>query len=312
MPPGPRELLQKHGWLRGQISSPAQALRHLRGNSDVDMVVVVPGAQAGAFTEFCRGIKFDQRTSFLSVVFIVAGSDAGAARELLYAGADDCIPLSAPDDEILLRLRRALGLKRATDLLEDASAVILALANAVEGKDAYTCGHVDRVATYSVQIGKRVGIDEGELAALRTGGAVHDIGKIGIPDQILNKPGKLTDEEMSIIQRHPVIGYDILKPLRTFQAVLPIVRWHHEKPNGAGYPDGLKAEQIPLLARITAVADVFDALATDRPYRRAFPMPKCRAIMLDAAQKGELDGELVNALLEALDRGLTLGTEQAA
>lgn len=205
-----------------------------------------------------------------------------------------------------------MRLKQATDLLEDASAVVLALANAVEGKDAYTCGHVERVGTYSVQIGKRMGLSEDDLSALRTGGAVHDIGKIGIPDQILNKPGKLTEEETQVMQRHPMIGYDILKPLRTFQAVLPIVRWHHEKPNGGGYPDGLKGEEIPLLARIAAAADVFDALATDRPYRAAFPIAKCVEILREFVGKGELDEGVVGVLVGILEEGMMVGNLERA
>lgn len=102
------------------------------------------------------------------------------------------------------------------------------------------------------------------------------------------------------MRRHPVIGYDILQPLRTFRSVLPIVRWHHERPNGTGYPDRLAGEDLPLLARITAVADVFDALSTDRPYRKAFDIPKCHEMCRRMAAEGELDGNLVNALFDAL------------
>ncbi|HEX2973920.1 MAG TPA: HD domain-containing phosphohydrolase, partial [Tepidisphaeraceae bacterium] len=143
-------------------------------------------------------------------------------------------------------------------------------------------------------------------------GVVHDIGKVGIPDHILNKPGKLTDEEFAIMQRHPAIGYDILKPMRTFHAVLPIVRWHHEKPNGKGYPDGLKGDELPLLARITAVADCFDALSTDRPYRPALPLAKCRAILQESGEKGDLDMELVRVLFAILDEGMQLNSATQA
>jgi putative two-component system response regulator len=146
-------------------------------------------------------------------------------------------------------------------------------------------------------------VDAEGLNALRIGGIVHDIGKVGIPDNVLNKPGKLTDEEMAVMQRHPVIGYEILKPLRTFRPILPIVRWHHERPNGTGYPDGVGGEKLPLLARITAVADVFAAICTDRPYRKAFPLPKCRQILSESAAAGQLDNDLVQALFNVLDAG---------
>jgi len=139
---------------------------------------------------------------------------------------------------------------------------------------------------------------------LKTGGVVHDIGKVMVPDQILNKPGKLSDEEMKIMQRHPVIGYEILQPLRSFREVLPIVRWHHERPNGTGYPDGLKGDDLPLLPRIAAVADVFDALSTDRPYRAAFSMEKCTAMLKEEARRENLDPALVEVMLQILDAGL--------
>jgi HD-GYP domain-containing protein (c-di-GMP phosphodiesterase class II) len=136
---------------------------------------------------------------------------------------------------------------------------------------------------------------------LRTGGVVHDIGKIGIPEQILNKPGKLTAEEYEIMKRHPVIGYDILKPMRTFRTVLPIVRWHHEKPNGRGYPDGLQDKELPLLPRIASVADVFDALSTDRPYRKAMSFEQYREILLSDAEQGNLDMDVVRTLMRIIE-----------
>jgi putative two-component system response regulator len=163
-----------------------------------------------------------------------------------------------------------------------------------------------------VAIGERIGVDADGLAALKTGGVVHDIGKIGIPDHILNKPGRLTDEEMAVMRRHSMIGYDILRPLRTFQNVLPIVRWHHERPNGTGYPDGLKGQDIPLPARITSVADVFDALTTDRPYRPGLPLPQCREILSSSADKGDLDPLLVQIFQEVLDSSSLAGSAQGA
>ncbi len=275
------------------------ALQLLRDPSHrVEMVILIPGAALSAMRELCRTIKFDKRTSHLSVVCLLPAGQADQAADFFESGADDCIRGEAAAREISIRLERAMRAKRAFDTLEAADAVIHSLANAVEGKDAYTCGHVERVGEYAVEIGRRMGLDETQLQALRYGGVVHDIGKVGIPDHILNKPGKLTDEEMEIMRRHPVIGYDILKPLRTFRDVLPIVRWHHEKPNGRGYPDGLKGEAIPLTARIIAVADVFDALSTDRPYRKAFDMEKCLAILNEDAANGNLDQEVVDVLIQ--------------
>ena len=133
---------------------------------------------------------------------------------------------------------------------------------------------------------------------------VHDIGKVAVPDHILNKPGKLTDEEMQIVRRHPVVGHDILRSLRTFRDVVPIVRWHHERPNGRGYPDGLKGDELPLLPRIVAVSDWFDAMSTDRPYRPALPVVDCKDIMARSAECGDLDAPLVGIFVGILEESL--------
>ncbi len=300
------------GWSAVETPSPRDALRTLRADDAFDLVILSPDEAFDVYIEMCRSIKFDSRTGFLSVVLLLEPPHFDRGAEAFNAGADDCIRTVASDIEIALRLHKTLALKRAADSLEDATAVITSLANAIEGKDHYTCGHVERVGAYCVEIGRRIGVDAEGLVALKTGGIVHDIGKIGIPDHILNKPGKLTDEEFAIMRRHPAIGHDILKPLRTFRDVLPIVRWHHERPNGTGYPDGLRGEQIPLLPRIAAVADVFDALITDRPYRKAFSVDKCRQILVESADRGELDSVLVEVLSDIIARGASGVVHEAA
>jgi putative two-component system response regulator len=305
-------ILRNQSWQAAEVQTPNEALRYIRNDPAVDLVLVTPGEDLDPWLELCRNIKFDRRTSFVSVICLALPEHSEKVAEILQAGADDCVRSIASDSEISLRLLRAVRMKRATDTLEDAEAVIKALAGAVEGKDEYTCGHVERVSLYSVEIGKRAGVDAEGLAALQTGGVVHDIGKIGIPDHILNKPGKLTDEEMLIMQRHPLIGYGILEPLRTFRTVLPIVRWHHEKLNGSGYPDGLKGDEVPLLPRITAVADCFDALSTERPYRGALSMAECKGILEADGEKGNLDARLVKILFEILDARMIVATPAAA
>ena len=298
-------ITQSLAWPCISAGSARQAMRIVREDASLDMVIVVPGEAFEPYVELCRSIKFDRRMRFVWVIFILPPQHSDRGDVAMDAGADDCIRTIANDREVLLRLVRARQLKHATDLLEDAETVVVSLAGAVEGKDPYTCGHVERVGTYSAAIGRKTGLPESDLATLRKGGTVHDIGKIGIPDQILNKPGKLTDDELAIMRRHPLIGHDILKPLRTFQSVLPIVRWHHEKPNGKGYPDGIGGNDLPLLARIAAVADVFDAIITDRPYRKGFPIERCKQILLQDGVNGDLDLELVKVMLSILDGGLT-------
>lgn len=275
-------------------------LRRLRDGTPVDLVLLCPGSDLDAALETCRAIKFDRRTSFTPVVIIRTPEHEPRVPDVHEAGADDYVPNWVSPREIELRLNKSIKLKRATDMLEDAEAVIVSLAKAIEGKDECTCGHVDRVSTYCVEIGKRFGLGHDDILALRIGGVVHDIGKVGVPDHILNKPGRLTDEEMAIMRRHPVIGHDILAPMRTFRAVLPIVRWHHERPNGSGYPDALAGDALPLLPRIAAVADVFDALSTDRPYRAALPLGTCQRILLDEAAKGNLDARVVETLFQVI------------
>lgn len=294
-------------WVCDSRPSPAGVLRLLRNTGVADLLLLVPDADLHSYAELCRAVKLDARTSFVSVVFLVPSDTHSQARredyraEIYAAGADDCIELPASPNEILLRLSNALRAKRATDSLDDATAVLASLANAIEGRDAYTRGHVERVSTYCVELGKRLGCNAEELAALRIGGIVHDIGKIAVPDYILNKPGRLTPEEMAVVRRHPVVGFDVLRPLRTFANVRPLVRWHHERPNGTGYPDGLRGDELPLLPRIVAVADFFDAISTDRPYRPAFGPDQCRQIVSEAAEQGQLDESVVSVLLGMLD-----------
>ncbi len=290
------------------LHSPRSVLRSLRTDPTIDLVILVPNGSIELTAELCRSIKFDQRSRFTWVVFFLPAAHTDGGEAAMEAGADECIRNVASDRELVLRLLKARQMKHATDSMEDAEAVITSLANAVEGKDHYTCGHIERVGASSSAIGLRMGLSEAEVMALRQGGIVHDIGKIGIPDQVLNKPGKLTDDEMYIIRRHPLIGYDILKPLRTFHMVLPIVRWHHERPNGKGYPDGIGGADLPLLPRIAAVADVLDALITDRPYRKAFSLEKCREIMTESGRTGDLDPELVQLLFEVAGTEIMLPT----
>lgn len=293
-------VLRPDSWECTRARTPAGVLRRVRDPSATDLVVLTPDESLHSHTELCRDIKFDVRTALHSVVFMLPPEHADGRGEVYEAGADDCILLPASPREILLRFSNILRVKRATDMLEDSTAVITSLANAIEGRDAYTHGHVERVSMYAVEIGRRVNVDAGDLGALKIGGIVHDIGKVAVPDALLNKPGRLDEVDMELMKRHPVIGYDILRPLRAFRDVSPIVRWHHERPNGKGYPDGLAGKQLPLLPRIVSVADVFDALSTPRPYRPAFPPAKCREILSTAAEDEDLDSSLVAVLFDIL------------
>lgn len=173
-----------------------------------------------------------------------------------------------------------------------------ALAKALEAKDAYTASHSGRVARFSVMLGKRIGLDQTELQLLKQGALMHDLGKIGIPDAILNKPASLDDEEYEVMQSHPEFTYAIMKPLGRFKAFAEIARWHHERWDGKGYPDGLAGEEIPLLARIVAIADTWDAMTGDRVYRRGMEFEKAAAILESERHSGQWDPHLVSEFVQ--------------
>lgn len=170
----------------------------------------------------------------------------------------------------------------------------------VEAKDSYTRGHSDRVSEYSVLIGEKVGLSEDQLELLRIGGLFHDIGKIGIPDSILLKPDKLTDDEYSEIKNHPSIGAHILGSADIFKDIIPIVKYHHEKYDGRGYPAGLKGEEIPYMARIAAIADTFDAMTSRRSYRNALDLQYVKD-EIKKCEGTQFDPQLAEVFLEILE-----------
>ncbi len=252
--------------------------------------VMMPGETGFSI---CHELKSSKATRFIPVV-LVTGLANSADRILgIEAGADDFLSKPIRNEELLARVRSLLRMKSYVDELDEAETVLFSLALGIEAKDPYTEGHCQRLANYSVALGKRVGVTEEQLTALRRAGIVHDIGKLGVPESILQKRGPLTEEERLKMMEHPAIGEKICAPLRSFRPVLPIIRHHHEKMDGSGYPDGLKGGNIPLTARILTTADVFDALTTDRPYRQASSIETALDIMYDEVQNGWWDPDLV-------------------
>jgi len=194
---------------------------------------------------------------------------------------------------LLARVRSLLNLKAYTDELERAESVLFVLARSIEGKDPYTQNHCERLSTYSAALGQRLGLPADQITALRRAGIVHDIGKVAVPDAILLKPGKLTSEEWAIMREHPVVGERICAPLKSFKLVLPIIRHHHERLDGSGYPDGLKGDQIPMTARVLQVVDVYAALNTERPYKRALSSEEALGTMEEEVRKGWWDPKML-------------------
>jgi putative two-component system response regulator len=216
------------------------------------------------------------------------------------AGADDFLSKPIDFNELLARTRSLLRLKHFTDELENAESVLFSLAHSIEARDPYTMGHCERLAEVSVRLAQKMGLPEAEIKALGRAGIVHDIGKVVVPDSILLKTGPLSVDEVEIMRKHPVVGERICAPLRTFRLVLPIIRHHHERHDGSGYPDGLRGDEIPLTAAILQLADVYDALTTDRPYRSASSPEVALEIMDLEATRGWWDRNLFDNFREMI------------
>ena len=250
--------------------------------------------------EVCKRLKENPETRLTPVVLVTALSATEDRVRGIEAGADDFLTKPVEKNELLARTRSLLRLKAYTDDLERAESVLYALARAIEGKDEYTNEHCERLSDYSVRLGMRLKLPPEQIEALRRGGIVHDIGKVSIPESILLKPGRLTDEEMEIMKTHTTVGYEICQPLRTFKLVLPIIRHHHEKQDGSGYPDGLQGEEVPFSAQILQTVDIYDAMSTDRPYRKAFSTDKTFQIIDEEARKGWWNTDLISAFKEVI------------
>jgi putative two-component system response regulator len=251
----------------------------------------------------CRRLKQEAPTRLIPVVLLTALGAEEARIRGIEAGADDFITKPFSRTELKARVRSLLKLKTFTDELEHAEAMLLALGRTVEAKDPYTQGHCERLAAYSVVLGRELGLPPEELTALDRSGFLHDLGKIGIPDTILLKPGSLSEAEWAIMREHTVIGERICLPLRSLQRVLPIIRHHHERWDGSGYPDGLKGEAIPLTARILQVVDIFDALRTERPYKPALPLQTACDMLRDEVARGWRDPGVVEPFIKLVELG---------
>ena len=252
--------------------------------------------------EVCRRIKSNPDTRLTPVVLITALTASEDRVAGIEAGADDFLLKPVEREQLMARVRSLLKQKAYTDELERAEAVLFALARSIEGKDRYTEGHCERLADYSARLGTHLGLPPLEIEALRRAGIVHDIGKVAVPDAILHKPGPLTRREQTILQRHPIVGEGICEPLKSFQLVLPIIRHHHEKMNGSGYPDRLCGEEIPLTARVLQIVDVFDALTTARPYKQALSTGKALAMIEREVKKGWWDRDIFHEFAALVQR----------
>jgi len=256
--------------------------------------------------EVCRRLKADDATRMVPVIFVTTLDDADSRVRGIEAGGDDFITKPPNSTELIARTQSLIRLKKLNNSLTSIENVLFSLAKAVEAKDSYTRGHVDRAAYFAVALGNKMKLGSKDIEALRFGGRLHDVGKIGIPNNVLNKDGPLDDEEWKMMRSHPEVGYNICLPLKeTLGAALHVIRHHHEKLDGSGYPDGLKAEQISAVARIMAVADIYDALTSDRAYRKGLSSEKAITILREESAEGKLDAEVVENLVDIIQTETT-------
>ncbi|MGV0027617.1 response regulator [Phormidesmis priestleyi] len=272
-------------------SGPAALAQVLATNPDLILLdVMMPGMDG---YEVCRRLKEDEHTRLTPVVFVTALDDRRARLRGIEAGGDDFLTKPFDQLELSARVKSLIRQKRLNEDLDHAEKVLFSIARAVESRDPNTGDHCERLVLRGKAFGEFLGLPRPQVRDLMWGGYLHDIGKVGIPDAVLLKQGKLTSDEWDIMQQHVLIGEKICQPLRTMRGVVPIIRHHHERWDGSGYPDGLVEAEIPHLAQIFQVIDIYDALTSERPYKKAFSPEEALKIIAEETSKGWRNPALV-------------------
>jgi putative two-component system response regulator len=294
-----RELLTRRSYDVTIANNAAEAEVQMREHPpDMVLLDVIMPDKSGY--DLCRQWKEDHATRLIPIVMITGLSDREDKIRGIEAGADDFLNKPIFPEELFARVHSLLKLKDYTDELDNAEAVLCTLGLSVESRDPYTEGHCERLARYASSLGEHLGLDWESQVALKRGGFLHDLGKVAIPDEILKKGANLSPEEWRVMKRHPGVGENICRPLRSLRLVLPIIRHHHEHWDGSGYPDQLTGSNIPLLARVLQTVDVYDALRTERPYKPARPHQEAERIMLQEAERGFWDMSIVREFFRML------------
>lgn len=291
--------LSSQGYKVIKARNGVEALEKVRSES-IDLVILdimMPGMDG---YEVCRKIKEDEETRIIPVVMVTALQEVKDRIEGIEAGADDFISKPYNKLELFTRVKSLLKVKRLNEELERAQNVLYSLATALEVNDPYTYGHSERVSELSAKVARKIGLPLKEQELIKRASLLHDIGKIGINISVIHKPGPLTEEEFAIVKAHPVIGEKICSPLKFTQPMIPIIKYHHERLDGRGYPEGLKGDEIPLGARIVAVVDAYDAFTSRRPYRSAIPSEGAISILRAESKEGRWDKEVVEILSEVI------------
>lgn len=253
--------------------------------------------------EVCRVLRRDRRFAYLPVILLAADGEGPDRDRALDAGADDFLQVPVDRQELQARVRSLLRLRSYRRDLESGEAVILALSSLLEAKDRYTNGHSERVAELSARLVRELGGGDELAAAVRLGGRLHDLGKVAVPERLLHKPGGLDPAEMAVVRSHPVVGWEICRGLKSVARALPAIRWHHERLDGSGYPDGLAGDAVPVEARVVGLADAWDALTSRRSYRERLSDERAIEILADETARGHWDPDHFAALGALYRRG---------
>ena len=281
------------------VSSGAEAQQKIEEEAPDLILLDVMMPEMDGYT-LCRWLKSNEQTRLIPVIMVTALDRTADKVRAFESDADDFLSKPVNRHELIARVRSCLRIKTLNDRLECSESVLFALAHAVEAKDPYTIGHSRRVSAFATDLAQMTGFPSEKVVEIEKGGLLHDVGKIGIPDAILGKPGALTPDERKVIERHPVIGEEICKSLKSFGCVLPLIRSHHELLDGSGYPDGLSGENISMEIRVMTVADIYDALSSARPYRAAMPLDKVKSILTEFVDNGQLDRDLTKIAFERI------------
>jgi putative two-component system response regulator len=290
-------MLAADGHTTRRAGDGAEALRAVRADAPDLILMDVMMPHLDGF-EACRVIKQDPGTRLIPVVLVTALDDSASRLRGIYAGADDFITKPFNSLELRARVRSLLRIKRYLDDLDSAESVIVSLALTIEARDSTTGGHCQRLSAYAAALGRSLGLGEDAVSTLARGGFLHDVGKVGIPDAVLMKRGALTADEQLMLRQHTVIGDRLCGEMRLLRGVRPIVRHHHERLDGSGYPDGLRGDAVPLLAQILSIVDAFDAMTTARPYAEARPFDFAASELRSEASRGWRSSDLVSIFLD--------------
>jgi putative two-component system response regulator len=291
-----RKLLATDGHEVIDVADGAAALAAVRDfHPDVVLLDVTMPRLDGL--EVCRRLKSDPATRLTPVVLVTGLTDLQDRIKGIEAGADEFLTKPVHPLELRARVNSLTRMKHLFDALDSAEAAFVTLALTIEARDPTTSGHCERLAGHAVALGKALGLSEMDLQALHRGGYLHDVGKVGVPDAVLLKPGPLTPAEFELMKKHTDIGDALCAPLQSLRSVRPIVRCHHERLDGSGYPQGLSGDEVPLLAQVVGICDVYDALTTSRPYRSAMTAEDAARYLLQEAADGKFNREHVEAFL---------------